>query len=83
MKIRLAFPVTAMLSHDCLPNVARHIGRQKDGFQIKGYAARNIKKGEKLSISYVDLLLPSMIRQEILKKVSTEESTRLESLSVS
>ena len=60
-----------MFSHDCLPNVVRHIGRKKDGFELKGYAARNIKKGEKLSISYVDLLLPTIIRQEILRKVST------------
>ena len=71
IKIRLAFPTSAMFSHDCLPNVVRHIGRKKDGFQLKGYAARNIKKGEKLSISYVDLLLPTIIRQEILRKVST------------
>jgi hypothetical protein len=71
IKIRLAFPISAMFSHDCLPNVVRHIGRKKDGFQLKGYAAKNIKKGEKLSISYVDLLLPTLIRQEILRKVST------------
>ena len=71
IKIRLAFPTSAMFSHDCLPNVVRHIGRKKDGFQLQGYAARNIKKGEKLSISYVDLLLPTIIRQEILRKVST------------
>ena len=27
IKIRLAFPTSAMFSHDCLPNVVRHIGR--------------------------------------------------------
>ena len=71
VRIRLAFPGTAMFSHDCLPNVVRHIDRHENGFQIRCYAARSIKKGEKLSNTYVDLFLPGLIRRDILKKVKT------------
>ena len=70
VRIRLAFPSLAMFSHDCLPNMVRHIESHKNGFQVKCYASRNIKKGEKLSHTYVDLFLPALIRKDILKKVS-------------
>ena len=69
VRLRLAFPGAAMFSHDCLPNVVRHIDNHQDGFQIKCYAAKNIKKGEKLSTTYVDLFLPGLIRRDILQKV--------------
>ena len=71
VRIRLAFPGTAMFSHDCLPNVVRHIDRHENGFEIQCYAARSIKKGEKLSNTYVDLFLPGLIRRDILKQVKS------------
>lgn len=68
-RVRLAFPNAAMFSHDCAPNVVRHIENINHGHQIKCYAAKNIKKGERLSTTYVDLFLPGIIRRDILLKV--------------
>ena len=70
-KVQLTYPLTAMISHDCKPNVGRYIF----GFDIDGrnrtrcLATRPIAKGEKLAITYVDILLPTLIRQKILLQV--------------
>lgn len=69
IRVRLAFPNAAMFSHDCAPNVVRHIENINHGHQIKCYAAKNIKKGDRLSTTYVDLFLPGIIRRDILLKV--------------
>ena len=65
----MAYPKVAMLSHDCTPNVVRNIYGLEDGNKIHCIASRDIKKGEKFAITYVDLLQPGTIRREILKKV--------------
>ena len=70
VRVRLAFPDAAMFSHDCTPNVVRHIEGLSEGNVIKCYAARDITKGEKLATTYVDLFLPTLIRKDILRKVS-------------
>ena len=62
---------SAMISHDCTPNVVRYINGFEGGNLIHCYASRDIPKGEKLSITYVDLLQPGLIRRDVLKKVGS------------
>ena len=69
LRLRLVFPRAAMFSHDCTPNIVRHIEGLKDGHTIRCYAARDIRKGEKLNTTYVDLFLPGLIRRAMLKEV--------------
>ena len=69
VRIRIQYPKVAMISHDCAPNVIRFIHGLKGGNKIECYASKDIKEGEKLAITYVDLLQPSCIRKSILKKV--------------
>ena len=69
VKPRLCYPKVAMLSHDCTPNTVRVLQDIANDNKIQVFAAKDIKKGEKLSISYVDLFQPGLIRREILKKV--------------
>ena len=68
-RVRVSYPKVAMISHDCTPNVVRFISGIGMGNKIQCYASRPIKKGDKLSITYVDLLQPTMTRREVLKKV--------------
>ena len=72
VRLRLAFPNAAMFSHDCTPNVVRHIEPSKHGHKILCYAARAIPKGQRLTTTYVDLFLPGLIRRDILRKVHFE-----------
>ncbi len=74
VRVRLSFPNAAMFSHDCIPNVVRHIEGLSNGHQIKCYAARDIKRGERLTTTYVDLFLPRQIRRDILRKVSRSKA---------
>jgi hypothetical protein len=65
-----------MCSHDCTPNaVYDHINMAKDGqppvYEIVLKAKRKMSKGEKILISYVDILLPTMSRQKNLLEVKT------------
>ena len=69
VKPRLCYPKVAMISHDCTPNVIRIIYNLEANNKMHCIAATNIKKGDKLSISYVDLFEPGTIRREILRKV--------------
>ena len=69
VKPRVCFPKVAMISHDCAPNVARYIHNIGANNKIKCIAATNIKKGEKLSMTYIDVLQPGFIRREILSRV--------------
>ena len=68
--IRLTYPKTAMFSHDCSPNLARYIDGVENEFAMKTYACRNIPKGEKLAITYIDIMAPTPIRKDTLKKVN-------------
>ena len=69
-KIRMVFPKTAMISHDCSPNIGRYIdiGLESNN-TMRCIAARDISKGEKLAITYVDLIMPGIVRRQQLKKV--------------
>ena len=72
VKPRVCYPKVAMISHDCAPNVARYIHNIGANNKIQCIAATNIKKGEKLSITYLDVLQPGFIRREILSRVILE-----------
>ena len=67
--VRLTYAKTSMLSHDCSPNLVRYIDKVDANFTMKIYASRNITKGEKVAITYIDLLAPGPIRKDDLKKV--------------
>ena len=63
-----------MCSHDCNPNsVYDLVNISKDGLppvhEIFLKAKRRIDKGEKIFISYVDILLPTISRQKNLLEV--------------
>ena len=71
-----------MCSHDCNPNsVYDLINISKDGLppvhEIFLKAKRKICKGEKIFISYVDILLPTTSRQKNLLDVSLSSLVRL------
>lgn len=62
----------SMCSHDCVPNsVYDHVrgDQEPPEFEVILKAKRPIKKGEKIFISYVDILLPTYIRQKDLLEV--------------
>ena len=66
----MVFPKTAMISHDCCPNTGRYIDIDPESNNtMRVIAARDISKGEKLSITYVDLIMPGVVRRQHLKKV--------------
>ena len=69
-KVRLVYPLTAMISHDCSPNVVRYIDTYDNTCKMRCIAATNIAKGEKLAITYVDLIMPGVIRRKQLKEVN-------------
>ena len=68
-KIRLAYALVAMCSHDCSPNTWRNILGSDRGFRHDLKAKRKIKKGEKICISYEDMLAPNLIRAQQLLEV--------------
>ena len=70
VKPRVIYPKVAMISHDCAPNVGRYIHNIGANNKMQCIAATNIKKGEKLSITYLDVLQPGFIRREILSRVT-------------
>ncbi len=67
-KVRLLHPLSSLMEHDCLPNVARFYSGLYCGNLMQCRAAFDIKKGEKLTLSYLDLLTPLEIRQKLLKE---------------
>ena len=68
-RVRLTYRKVAMLSHDCTPNVTRYLSGFGQNNKIKIMAIKDIVAGEKLAITYVDVVLPGLIRRDILRKV--------------
>ena len=68
-KIRLAYALVAMCSHDCTPNTWRNILGSSQGFRHDLRAKRKIAKGEKICINYEDMLAPNLIRRQHLNEV--------------
>ena len=71
-KLSVCYPLVAMASHECSPNTNRFIVDHGNGFVKSIIAKRLIKKGEKITISYSDMILPSFIRRQQLLYVSAE-----------
>ena len=70
-RVRLCYPLTAMCSHSCIPNTSRGILGLDDNFLMVITASQTIKKGEKIEMSYVDIMLPTIVRQNKLREVSS------------
>ena len=68
-KVRLCYPLTAMCSHSCIPNTSRGILGFNENFRMVITASQTIKKGEKIEMSYVDIMLPTIVRQNKLREV--------------
>ncbi|POS81388.1 hypothetical protein DHEL01_v200222 [Diaporthe helianthi] len=54
-----AFPEQALINHDCRPNLAYHFS----GMTHITTAVRDIEAGEELSLSYIEVTLPTRHRQ--------------------
>jgi len=79
-------PVTAMINHACLPTALFAWDEERGHHEVR--ALREIKAGEEIATSYVDLWQPTVARQHFLRNAmrftcacetcleSTEESVR-------
>ena len=66
-KVRLCYSMVAMCSNDCLPNTWRTIGNTDNGFKHEVTSRRKIAKGEKITLAYEDIFLPTLLRRKDLK----------------
>ncbi|KAI0202075.1 hypothetical protein F4808DRAFT_459457 [Astrocystis sublimbata] len=57
------YPDVARLNHDCRPNVHYRITNAT----MTAVASRNIQQGEELTVSYIDVFLPSKERKERIR----------------
>ncbi|KAI2639987.1 SET domain-containing protein [Xylaria nigripes] len=57
------YPDVARLNHDCRPNMHYRL----ENMTLTVLAARDIESGEELSVSYVDVFLPSTERKERIR----------------
>ncbi|XP_037916547.1 histone-lysine N-methyltransferase ASHR1-like isoform X2 [Hermetia illucens] len=62
---RSLYPTTSLLAHDCSPN-ARIILDSND-YSVSVSASRDIKEGEIITISYVDIFMSTLQRRDELK----------------
>jgi len=68
VKMRLIHPLSSLISHDCNPNMSKYFYGVTKGNYLQIRSTRPIKKGEKLTISYYDALMPTPRRQKMLKE---------------
>ena len=66
--VKMIHPLASLLSHNCSPNVAQFYSGVAQGNNLQIRATKDIKQGQKLTISYIDQLLPTCIRQRLLKQ---------------
>lgn len=59
------YPLAAMINHSCIPNCIQHFN---DEGVIAIRTMRNIKAGEEISISYIDIAMPTWLRRKELLK---------------
>lgn len=62
-KIRLLYPLSAMMSHSCCPNAEQSIHALSDNLLFVLRASRQINCGEQIMISYTELLSNTINRQ--------------------
>ena len=68
-KVRLCYPLAAMCSHSCISNTSRQILGLEENFLAVITASQTIKKGDKILFNYLDIMLPTIIRQNMLREV--------------
>ena len=73
-KVRLCYPLAAMCSHSCVANTSRQVLGLDQNFLVVVHASQTIKKGDKILFNYNDVMLPTIIRQKILKEVCFHKS---------
>ena len=71
-KVRLCYPLAAMCSHSCVPNTSRRTLGLDENFLVVITASQTIKKGENILFTYLDIMLPTIVRQNVLREVSRE-----------
>merc|ERR1712062_565417 len=67
-KVKMIHPLASLLNHECSPNVILSYSGIPQGHNLQIRATKDIKKGQELTVSYIDQLLPTLIRQKILKE---------------
>ena len=67
-KVKMIHPLASLLNHECSPNVVLSYSGIPQGHNLQIRATKDIKKGQELTVSYIDQLLPTSIRQKILKE---------------
>ena len=72
--VRLCYPLAAMCSHSCVANTSRRVLGLDQNFLVVVHASQTIKKGDKILFNYNDIMLPTIIRQKILKEVCFHKS---------
>jgi len=55
----------SVINHSCAPNAAHHWADERQREAI--YAMKSIKKGEEITISYIDVFIPQQARKEALE----------------
>ena len=64
--IRGLYQIASIPNHDCIANTTHQFASLEDGFRMIVKAARDIKKGEEITHSYVEAQEPFLTRQELL-----------------
>ena len=58
------FPKFSLLNHSCAPNAMRNVEDEEDGVEVTVTAARDITKGEEITIKYFSQEIASMTRDK-------------------
>ena len=66
--VRGLYQIASIPNHDCIANTNHQFASLQDGFRMIVKAARDIKKGEEITHSYVEAQEPFLTRQEVLHK---------------
>ena len=66
-----------MCSHSCIANTSRRIQGLDENFLVIITASQTIKKGEKIEMSYVDTMLPTIVRQNKLREVCSSRLLKI------
>ena len=64
--VRGLYQIASIPNHDCRSNTVHQFSSLNDGFRMIVKAARDIKKGEEITHSYVEAQEPLLVRQELL-----------------
>jgi len=67
-KVKMLHPLASLLNHDCSPNVVLSYSGIAQGHNLQVRATKDIQKGQELTVSYIDQLLPTSVKQKLLKE---------------